>query len=406
MESSREALWVGTFLVFGGPLGPALTLLLPVLYFLLLFLGQGASVLLAYRMASLAPEEVGPVADPPFVSVIIPARNEKEDLPLLLEDLAHQDYAGSGGRWEVWVVDDGSTDGTGEVAARHPSHPQVLQAPPPPPGWVGKNWACHQGAQRATGALLLFLDADVRLGRTALRAAVERQRATGADLVSFAARVVMESFWERVVMPLYVQFVLLYFQTPRVNDDRSSRAMANGQFMCFSREGYGRSGGHERVRGAVLEDVRLAQEIKRAGGRVRVLWTPQMVTTRMYQDRAEMGEGILKTLHGTRFSYLRQFGLAAGLFLLYLSPFLVLALWAAGLLGLLWALSALAAVLVTLGKQVGFQRALLAPARYGLLYPLGCVYYLGLFAISVRRGAGQGRVAWKGRTYAMESGPG
>ena len=381
-------------------------LLPPLLYFLVVFLGQGAIVLLAYRMPSRRARDVGTATWPRRVSVIVPARNEREDLRRCLDDLARQDLVRGGGSLEVIVVDGASTDGTAKMAEAHPLAPRVVPEPPLPAGWVGKNWACHHGAREARADRLLFLDADVRLAPAALRAALLHQDATGADLVSFAARIVMTGFWERVVMPLYVQFVLLYFLTPRVNVDTSSRAMANGQFMLFRREAYRRIGGHARVAGAVLEDVRLAQNVKQGGGKVRVLWTPELVHTRMYADRREMSEGILKNLHGTRFSASRQVVLAIAIFTYFLSPFLVLGLVGVGLLGGAWLLAAAALVGLTLAKQVGFQRALHAPAAYGLLYPLGCAYYIGLFARSLHRGLGGGTVTWKGRTYQMnESAP-
>lgn len=381
----------------GGPL----SVLLPLGYFLALFLGQGAIVLLAYQMPSLSPEGTGSLVSTPSVTVIVPARNEAQELARCLDDLGAQDYPPRGGRMDVIVVDGGSTDGTAEVARGHPLHPTVLLEPPLPADWVGKNWACHQGVQNAQGELLLFLDADVRLAPEAVRAAVAHLQSTQAQLVTFAAKVVMEGFWERVVMPLYIQFVLLYFVTPRVNNDRSSRAMANGQFLLFDRKGYQLCGGHERVHAAVLEDVRLAQELKRAGGRLRIVWAPELVQTRMYADRREMSEGILKNLHGTRFSVGRQLGLALALFVFFLSPFVVLLLWGLGWLPFLWGLVAVLLVLATAAKQVGFQGAVGAPRGYGLLYPLGCVFYLGLFARSIRRGLGSAEVSWKGRSYRM-----
>ena len=378
---------------------------LPALYFLVLFLGQGAIVLLALRMPGLDPSEIPAGAGPTSarVSVIIPARNEREDLSRCLDDLRAQDWVQRGGWMETLVIDGGSTDGTAEMARRHPLAPTVLEEPPLPEGWVGKNWACHQGALQAKGDRLLFLDADVRLAPAAVRAAVVRQAETGADLLTFAARVVMEGFWEKVVLPLYVQFVLLFYLAPHVNRDDSSRAMANGQFMFFTRAGYERSGGHLSVRGVVLEDVRLAQEIKRRGGKLRVFWCPELVSTRMYTSRKEMGEGLLKNLHGTRFSFGRQLGLALVVFLFFLSPFLVLALALLGLLSWPWAVVAFAIVVLTVLKQVAFQRAVRAPRAYGLLYPVGCAYYLVLFARSLALGLRGGKVLWKGRAYDIDT---
>ena len=377
------------------------TTLLLALYGIVVFLGQGAPVVLAYGMPSLGPRDDAAAKPSPEVSVIIAARNEEEDLPACLDDLLHQDLRARGGRMEVLVVDGGSTDRTAEVARAHPLGPRVIPEPPLPPGWVGKNWACHTGSREARGDALLFLDADVRLAPEAVRVALARLESTGADLLTLAARVVMEGFWERVVLPLYTQFVLTYFRSPHVNDDGSERAMANGQFMLFSRAGYEKVGGHAAVRGDILEDVRLAQEVKRRGGRIRLYWAPDLLTTRMYRNRKELREGLLKNLHGTRFSLGRQVGFAAAILAFFLSPFVLagLGVWEGNWI---WVAVAGFLIAVTLAKQAGFQRALRAPLRYALTYPLGCLFYLDLLARSIHRGTTDRQVTWKGRTYAMD----
>lgn len=379
-------------------------LVLAALYLFMILVAQGIPVVIAYQMPKLTPETAGRPQGRRRVSVIIPARNEVEALGACLDGLLAQDYARETGLpLEIIVVDDGSTDGTGELARRHPASPVVLTPPPLPAGWSGKCWACAQGVPRATGELLLFMDADVHLAPETVRAAVAAQEETKADLVSFAARIVMKGLWERLVLPYYAQFVLVYFVAPRVNLDHSSRAMANGQFMLFTREGYARCGGHERVKGAIIEDVRLAQETKRAGGKVRLWWAPDLVWTRMYSNRHEMREGVLKSLHGTDFSTARQVAFAVAILLGFLSPWAVIV--AALILGsLLWlVVGALALALVVL-KQVGFQHALRAPLRDALLYPIGCLVWIGMIGTSIARGWGEKTVTWKGRAYDMDGG--
>lgn len=177
--------------------------------------------------------------------------------------------------------------------------------------------------------------------------------------------------------------------------------MANGQFMLFSRAGYEKVGGHAAVRGDILEDVRLAQEVKRRGGRIRLYWAPDLLTTRMYRNRKELREGLLKNLHGTRFSLGRQVGFAAAILAFFLSPFVLagLGVWERNWI---WVAVAGFLIAVTLAKQAGFQRALRAPLRYALTYPLGCLFYLDLLARSIHRGTTDRQVTWKGRTYAMD----
>ena len=387
-------------------LGPPWELGVAIVYFLLLLIAQGLPVVLSLQMPRLEDEAPSPselAGGLPSLSVIIPARNEEDDLRACLDSLERQDYRARGGSLEVIVVDGGSTDGTAAVARAHPLGARLLEEPPLPPGWVGKNWACQKGSEEARGSMLLFLDADVRLAPSTLRRAVRRAQKDRSALLSLAAHIEMGSFWERVVMPLFTQFVLLYFVAPRVNRPGSSRAMANGQFMLFTAEGYRRLGGHALVRGYVLEDVQLAREVKRRGLGLTLYWDPDGVTTRMYTHRAEMREGLLKNLHGTEFSAARQLGLLAALALFYLGPFATLALSLAGVLPPLWGVLSGLLVILTAAKQCAFQRALEGgkDGLFGLLYPVGIGYYLGLLASSLRRGLGDGSVDWKGRSYPV-----
>ncbi len=366
-------------------------------YFLAIFLGQGVAVVLALRTPSLHAKDAGMPRSPVRLSIVIPAKDEAQDLALVLDDLRHQELPGTVST-EVIVVHAPSSDGTEEVARKHPSVTKAIAEPPLPPGWVGKNWACDRGYRSTSGDVLLFLDADVRLSPEALRAALSELEQRNVDLVTFGARVVMRSFWENVVLPLYTQFVLTYFMPHRSNRPGSRRAIANGQFLMITRARYEQIGGHERIRNYVLEDVKLAQEVKRSGGSIRFVWTPEMVTTRMYRDRKEMFEGLSKNVHGTEFRASRQVALLVGVVLLFLSPIVVLGMGLA-YLSLPWTLVSLLAIFVTLLKQAAFQRSLQAPLRYAFTYPLGVVFYVAMLWRSLVRGVRGRGVTWKGRTY-------
>ncbi len=375
-------LWVAVLLLLGG-LGA-------LLY-------QGLAVVLAEAMPKLepAPPRGGP--SPGRVSVVIAARNEEEDLPGCLDAFLAQDYPDL----EILVVDGGSTDGTREVARARAPRVTLLEEPPLPPGWVGKSWACSTGAGRTSGAFLLFADADVRLDPSAVRRSVEWAEEERADLVSLAPRLEAVGPWERVVLPFMAQVILTYFRTPRVNHDGSRTAMANGQYLLVRRTAYDAVGGHAAVRGAVLEDVRLAQEFRRQGRRLRVAWAPRLAVTRMYRSRAEMFEGLLKNIHGTRFSLSRQVGFFAGLVGFYYLP---LALLPIGAFYGVPSLVALGAILWVglFAKHVGFARTLTGHGAWGLLFPVAVAFYLALLLASIRNGLARRPIAWKGRTYVRE----
>jgi chlorobactene glucosyltransferase len=367
-----------------------------VLAAIVVLLFQGVALVFAVALARLGPSGASGSSVGASVSVVIAARNEEGDLGPALDALLAQEYPDL----EITVVEGGSTDGTRAVIDARAPRVRRIEEPPLPPGWVGKNWACSVGAQAARGDWLLFLDADVRLAPTAVRSLVgwaERER---ADLASLGPQVEMVGFWERVVLPMYIQIVLTYFRTPRIHREGSRAAMANGQCWLTRRSVYERIGGHAAVRGQVLEDVALARRYRAAGLRLRFAWAPDLGRTRMYADRHEMFEGLLKNVHGLRFSALRQVGFLAGLVGLFLLPL--------GLLPLGLALDSplLVGVGVVLyvalfAKHVVFARGVRAPAVYGLLFPLAIGWYVVLVTTSLVRGVRRRPIAWKGRSYPL-----
>jgi len=359
---------------------------------------QGFALWLAREIPRLdpAPPTEAPGPGWPRVSVVVAARDEELDLPATLDDLLAQDYPDL----EVVAVEDHSTDRTGAVIDARAPRVRRVNPPPLPPGWGGKSWACWNGAATATGEWLLFLDADVRTHPSAVRTTVEWALREHADLATIAPRVEMRGFWERVVLPFYIQMVLTYFRAPHVNRANSRAAMANGQFWLTPRATYLALGGHEAVRSILLEDIAIARRYRAAGRTLRLAWAPEVAQTRMYRDRAEMFEGLLKNVHGTEFSAMRLVGSTAGLVGLFLLPLglLPLGLGTGDLL-----LSALGGFLyfALFGKHVVFARAVGAPPAYGLLYPVAVAYYVGLLVTSLGRGLRHKPVAWKGRGYPM-----
>lgn len=372
----------------------AVVVLLVAAVAVLLF--QGVAILFAYEMPRLDP--VAPVAarvTRPRVSVIVAARNEELDLPATLDDLLAQDYAPE---LEILVVEGGSTDGTRAVIDARSPRVRHVPEPPLPPGWIGKNWACAVGAGAATGDWLLFVDADVRLDPSAVRVAVDWAIAERADLATLATRIDMRSFWEWVVMPFYVQMVLTVFRTPRVNHDASTAAMANGQFWLTPAATYTRVGGHESVRGAVVEDVAIARRYRAGHLRLRVAWAPSLAQTRMYRDRHEMFEGLVRTTQGSGESAARLFGDGVAIILLFLLPFALLPIGIAAGSVLLTAVGAFLWVAI-FGKHVGFDAAIGGRPVYGLLVPLSAVFYVAVVWTATVHRLRRAPVRWKDRTY-------
>jgi chlorobactene glucosyltransferase len=376
---------------------PLWVTLLLVLGAIVVLLYQGAAIVLAYQLTRFGPAAQGS-SDAEFgrVSVVIAARNEADDIGPTLDTLLAQDYSDL----EVVVVDGGSTDGTRAMVAARGPRVRLIDEPPLPEGWVGKSWACWTGARATSGPWLLFLDADVRTHPAAIRTVLAWARAERADLATIGIQVEMVGFWERLILPLFIQRVLMFYRPPHMDRPGRRAAMANGQFWLTTRSAYEAVGGHAAVRSYLVEDVAIACRYRDAGFRMRFAWTPSLGRTRMYRDRQEMFEGLLKNAHGIEFSAARQFGTLALLVGMFLLPLGLLPL---GLAVGSWLLTGVGAFLYValFGKHIAFSRSVDAPGVYGLLYPVAVGWYVVLTAVSLVRGLRHRPVTWKGRAYSL-----
>ncbi|HEY5056296.1 MAG TPA: glycosyltransferase family 2 protein [Acidobacteriaceae bacterium] len=239
------------------------------------------------------------------LSVIIPARNEAANLPACLQSLLAQSDEGfaPGSEWELIVIDDDSTDTTRAIAEQAAaSHPgiTVLRAPPldlgPHRGFTGKTNACWAGAQHARGAWLLFTDADTIHEPGNLARALHEAEKYHAALLSYSPRQIVTGFWQRALMPLVFSELASVYPPKQVSDPASRLAAANGQFLLIARDAYFSLGGHRAVGREVLEDVALAQAVKRAKLGLRFRYAPDALSTRMYRSFSEMVEGWTKNL--------------------------------------------------------------------------------------------------------------
>jgi hypothetical protein len=344
--------------------------------------------------------------DAPLVTVVIPARDEAHNIARCARSVLASRWP----RLEVIVVDDRSADGTRDIAralAAEDARLRVVEAPPLPDGWFGKQWACAAGAATARGSLLCFTDADTEHAPDLLPRAMAALRERDAAMVTVAGAQETHGFWERVIQPQVFSLLLArYGGTEIVN--RSRRAVdkiANGQYMLLTRAAYDAVGGHEAVRDKVAEDLALAQLLFERGHRTALVLGPEQLRTRMYTTLPELVRGWMKNIYaGARDAAPGgQLGRAM-LPLMLLLPWLMmlappLAL-AASTLG--WASAAVtqwAAIATTslLLWWVGvYVRALRLSPLYALAFPLGAIVMLYVVSRAVARGR---RVRWKGRDY-------
>lgn len=355
-------------------------------------------------------------SEAPHVTVIIPARNEALNIGTSVGSVLRSDYP----HFDLIVLDDRSEDGTADIAvqtaASIPGGAErltVMTGEPLPEAWFGKPWACHQASTQAKGEVLLFTDADTRHDPELLMRSVSALRASGAHALTLIARQLMESFWERVIQPHVFFAIGWYYGNLRrrydpalEGKDRWREAIANGQFIMVERDAYFDLGGHEAVAGEVVEDLRLAQEIVKAGGKLAMRDAPDVFETRMYRSLSELAEGWTKNLWTGGLQAFGRRGAAlftwAGVFLIFgfwVGPFVALLLSASAGLTSAWFVWSAATVAVSLIFWCAAMARVFAPAYYGITYPLGA----GMLAALLARSALRGRsIEWKGRRYATD----
>lgn len=330
----------------------------------------------------------------PFVSVLLPARNEAARIaPCIRAVLASRDVD-----LELIVLDDGSADGTAEVAlraARHDPRVRLVEGAALPPGWLGKPHACAQLATLARGDVLVFLDADVLLASDGLAATVDLL-ADGLDVVCPYPRQLADGFLPQLVQPL-LQWSWLTFLPLRLAErsPRPSLVAANGQLLACTADAYRRSGGHAAVRDAVLEDLALARAAKRAGLRVAIADGTELATCRMYASSAELCDGYAKSLWAAFGSPAGAVAVVALLAWCYVLPPLAA-------VGALVARRPGGAGVPALGYAAGVLGRVLVARRTGgrpadaLAHPLSILALGWLVALSWWRKAAGG-LQWRGR---------
>ncbi len=220
----------------------------------------------------------------PFVSILIPARDEEGSIGLLLEDLRHLDYPS----FEVIVCDDDSQDRTAAIIQSFSQLDQrffYLKGKPLPEGWLGKHFACHQLALRANGKFLLFLDADVRVNPGLVKDAVACREKYGLHLLSIFPGQKMNSVGEKLTVPLMHWILVSNLPLLLIRKIKaSSFAAASGNFMLFDASVYRAEWLHKTIRTARTDDIAIIKKMKDLGYKTCTLLARDQIKCRMYSD--------------------------------------------------------------------------------------------------------------------------
>ncbi|MGI8962048.1 MAG: glycosyltransferase [Bryobacteraceae bacterium] len=368
---------------------------IPFLIWIYLLAFRGGFWRISKRLAPVEPRQM----QGEHVAVVIPARNEADVIGPALTSLFEQDFPTP---LHIFLVDDGSTDQTAEVAtliadrAGKRSWLTVITGQPLVAGWTGKLWALSQGVEQAETLVpdyLLLTDADVVHGSDTVASLVAMAKTNRYDLTSYMVKLACESYAEKALIPAFVFFFVKLYP-PKWIASRGFRtaAAAGGCILIFS-DTLKRIGGLAAIRSEVIDDCALAREVKRSGGRIWMGLTSTTESIRSYGTFREIERMISRTaFNQLRHSFLLLIGTIVGLIFTYVLPPLLLLTGKlpAMILGFLsWLLMSVAYL-----PTLRFYK--LSPG-WSLSLPLvACFYTAATIHSALQYWLGRGG-AWKGR---------
>jgi len=319
------------------------------------------------------------------VSILIPMRNEVNNAADCISSvLAQQGLT----NFEVIVLDDASTDGTNEVL-KNISGIKLLTGEPLPQGWLGKVWACHQLSQAATGEVLVFMDADVRVKEHAIASSIAKMG--DWDFISPYPRQLSSGFIERIFQPFlhwswFASVPLVIAQSMKIK----SMVVANGQLLIIKRSAYLASGGHQKIKSQVLDDLELARELIASGFKGGVAQGAQISSCFMYQSAPAMFAGYRKSLW-------RAFGGLPG------SILATALLLSTGVFSLVFAIAGSTIAGVSFGLILATRLLSSIKAKESLLtliwHPLAVLIFVGILTYSWV-GKFSGKLSWRDRVIS------
>ena len=351
--------------------------------------------------------------DWPLVCVIIPARNEAETIPDTIPNLLHQEYPGT---FHVFLVDDGSSDGTGELAEsisrkRNASgHFSVVSGKPLQKDWTGKLWALRQGIQASRHLkpkFYLFTDADIRHPPVILKALVCKAEKEQLDLVSLMVKLNVSTFWEKVLIPAFVFFFSKLYPFRWVNTRNRHEAAAAGGCILIREQALSKTGGLKRLSSALIDDIALARQIKKADGSIWLGLTQNLLSLRSYNGLRGVWHMVSRTAYTQlRYSPILFMCTVLGMTSIYLVPpissiigIAYLMLNGVGAAGFGCAvLGSMTWLIMSLSFKPMLRWHGISVWYAPLLSTAGLLYTLMTIDSAIRHYRGRGG-AWKGRTY-------
>jgi len=358
------------------------------------------AVMLVRRCPQLG--ELEPPAPPswPALSVVVPACNEARGIEAALGSLLAQDYPDL----QIVLIDDRSTDGTGEIAdalAASDSRLSVVHVRELPAGWLGKVHALQRGVERACGDWILFTDADIQFAPQALRRAVAWAEAERLDHVAVLPELAPPSLWVSAVLTASLRGLFAFLRPWEVNDPDSPKSIGVGAFNLVRRAAFERTPGFEWLRLEVADDLGLGLMLKRSGARPGLLLGRGQVRNEGY---ATLGDA-LRGLEKNAFAQGARFAAGRGAALAGLGVVGAFAPFAAFLpVGVPWlpVVGAVALAIFVVASVVFTRACRESPIGVMLSLPMGDLLMSYVLARATVLGVLRGGLVWRGTTYPTE----
>jgi len=354
--------------------------------------------LFAWRLVRPLTADECDLSDPPTLSVVIPARNEKQRLEEALRTVLGQEYPGI---LEVVLVDDRSGDGTGETMERLAAGNDrvvVVRIEELPEGWLGKNHAIHAGTRRARGEWLLFTDADVRFAPDAFRRAVAHAEARGLDHLTMRPGLVLPGYWLESFVAFFYAAFLVHRGYYKANLPSSRTGAGIGAFNLIRRHAYEKVGGYEAFSNRPDDDLTLGNRVKGVGLRQELALGHGLLEVEWYSSLAELFQGVEKnTFAALGYSVPKTAGYVLALPLLMAGPFIAIPFSSgASRVFYLGAAAAQIATFAVCNRFLGRRVFSLAIA-----YPVCALLFPYVLARSALLALARGGIYWRGTFYSL-----
>lgn len=333
----------------------------------------------------------------PGVSIIVAARNEQRKIKQALQSLLGLDYP----NLEFIILNDRSTDQTGAIlthmAAEDPRL-EIVNITDLPAGWLGKNYALYHGAQRATGELLLFTDADVVMQPRTLAAAVSYMQANHLQHLAIMPRVSLPTLLPRLFCSAFGVFFSGFMRPWKAKDPASRSFIGIGAFNLVSADAYRASGTHSVIAMRPDDDIKLGKILKIAGYRQEMILGKDLVTVEWYSSLPELIDGLMKnTFAGINYSVFKSVGAAVVVLLLNVWPFVAIF----AVKGLAWVLYVVVVILMLLFVSDANHLYGL-PRSYALAHPFSSLLFVYILGKSTLLTLWSGGIRWRGTYYPLK----